>query len=203
MAFRFVLAAGAVAAALVSLPTVAQVPPSLEQKVRNLQSDLTAKRYEVARGQWHLFTIDDCRFAIASMGFCMGNNPAAPLIPTVPHWDNEFSDEHFKDLLGPAGDEWWTYRLGEREALVVMGPPPGAYFSVMTYAEFEPELIRARTDECRKRAQARGVRLGCKLKLTAHQRQEALNRRASGEPLIEIARTFGVSHSTISRLAEA
>ena len=96
----------------------------------------------------------------------------------------------------------WTYRLGEREALVVMGPPPGAYFSVMTYAEFEPELIRARTDECRKRAQARGVRLGCKLKLTAHQREEALHRRASGEPLIEIARTFGVSHSTISRLAE-
>jgi hypothetical protein len=34
-------------------------------------------------------------------------------------------------------------------------------------------------------------------------RQEALHRRASGEPLIEIARTFGVSHSTISRLAEA
>jgi hypothetical protein len=32
---------------------------------------------------------------------------------------------------------------------------------------------------------------------------EALQRRASGEPLIEIARTFGVSHSTISRLAEA
>lgn len=136
MAFRFVLAAGAVAAALVSLPTVAQVPPSLEQKVQNLQSDLTAKGYEVARGQWHLFTIDDCRFAIASMGFCMGNNPAAPyVIPTVPHWDDEFSDEHFKDLLGPAGDEWWTYRLGEREALVVMGllPPPGAYFSVITY----------------------------------------------------------------------
>ena len=86
--FPFVLAAGAVAAALVSLPTVAQVPPSLEQKVQNLQSDLTVKGYEVARGQWHLFTIDDCRFAIASMGFCMGNNPAAPyVIPTVPHWD--------------------------------------------------------------------------------------------------------------------
>jgi DNA invertase Pin-like site-specific DNA recombinase len=70
-------------------------------------------------------------------------------------------------------------------------------------AEFERELIRARTDEGRKRAQARGVRFGRKLKLTAHQRQEALQRRASGEPLIEIARTFGVSHSTISRLAEA
>jgi len=36
-------------------------------------------------------------------------------------------------------------------------------------AEFERELIRARTDEGRKRAQARGVRFGRKLKLTAHQ----------------------------------
>jgi DNA invertase Pin-like site-specific DNA recombinase len=35
-------------------------------------------------------------------------------------------------------------------------------------AEFERELIRARTDEGRKRAQARGVRFGRKLKLTAH-----------------------------------
>ena len=29
---------------------------------------------------------------------------------------------------------------------------------------------------------------------------EALKRRDAGEPLVEIARTFGVSHSTISRL---
>jgi DNA invertase Pin-like site-specific DNA recombinase len=70
-------------------------------------------------------------------------------------------------------------------------------------AEFERELIKARTAEGRTRAQARGVRFGRKLKLTPHQRREALHRRASGEPLIEIARTFGVSHSTISRLAEA
>jgi DNA invertase Pin-like site-specific DNA recombinase len=70
-------------------------------------------------------------------------------------------------------------------------------------AEFERELIKARTAEGRQRARARGVRFGRKLKLNAHQRQEALHRRASGEPLIEIARTFGVSHSTISRLAEA
>jgi DNA invertase Pin-like site-specific DNA recombinase len=45
-------------------------------------------------------------------------------------------------------------------------------------AEFERELIRARTDEGRKRAQARGVRFGRKLKLTPHQRQEVLGRRA-------------------------
>jgi DNA invertase Pin-like site-specific DNA recombinase len=67
-------------------------------------------------------------------------------------------------------------------------------------AEFERELIRARTDEGRKRAQARGVRFGRKLELTAHQRAEAIARRAAGEALVEIGRSYNVSHSTISRL---
>jgi DNA invertase Pin-like site-specific DNA recombinase len=68
-------------------------------------------------------------------------------------------------------------------------------------AEFERELIKARTDEGRKRAQARGVRFGRKLKLTPHQRQEAIARKEAGEALIEIGRSYNVSHSTISRLA--
>ena len=68
-------------------------------------------------------------------------------------------------------------------------------------AEFERHLILARTNEGRERAKARGVRFGRKLKLTKHQQQEALSRRAAGEALTEIARTFEVSHSTISRLA--
>ena len=67
-------------------------------------------------------------------------------------------------------------------------------------AEFERELIRARTDEGRKRAPAWGVRFGRKLKLTVHQRHEALERRGRGEALVEIARSYAVSHSTISRL---
>src|SRR4051812_32504805 len=67
-------------------------------------------------------------------------------------------------------------------------------------AEFERHLIRSRTGEGRKRAKERGVRLGRKPKLTPHQRQEALARRESGEPLAAIARTYGVHHSTISRL---
>ena len=67
-------------------------------------------------------------------------------------------------------------------------------------AEFERELIRARTGEGRERAKARGVRLGRKPKLTAHQIREALARREAGEPLTEIARSYAVSHSTISRL---
>jgi DNA invertase Pin-like site-specific DNA recombinase len=67
-------------------------------------------------------------------------------------------------------------------------------------AEFERELIRARTDEGRKRAQARGVRFGRKQKLTKHQQAEALARRTAGEALVEIGRSYNVSHSTISRL---
>jgi DNA invertase Pin-like site-specific DNA recombinase len=67
-------------------------------------------------------------------------------------------------------------------------------------AEFERELIRARTGEGRARAVARGVKLGRKPKLTPHQQREALMRRADGEPVREIARSYAVHHSTISRL---
>jgi DNA invertase Pin-like site-specific DNA recombinase len=56
-------------------------------------------------------------------------------------------------------------------------------------AEFERELIRARTDEGRRRAKARGVRFGRKLKPTLHQRAEAISRRVAGEPLAEIGRS--------------
>ena len=69
-------------------------------------------------------------------------------------------------------------------------------------AEFERELIRARTGEGRARAKARGQSLGRPFKLTEHQRKEALARRESGELVTEIARSYNVSHSTISRLSE-
>src|SRR5262245_55585082 len=41
------------------------------------------------------------------------------------------------------------------------------------FAEFERELIRARTGEGRARAKARGVHMGRPAKLNAHQRAEA------------------------------
>ena len=67
-------------------------------------------------------------------------------------------------------------------------------------AEFERSLILARTSEGRTRAKARGVRFGRKPALTAHQQAEALARRAAGEACTAIARSYAVSHSTISRL---
>ena len=68
-------------------------------------------------------------------------------------------------------------------------------------AEFERELIRARTGEGRARAKASGKSLGRPFKMTTHQRKEALARREKGELLTEIARSYNVSPATISRLA--
>ena len=66
--------------------------------------------------------------------------------------------------------------------------------------EFERALIRARTDEGRKRAMERGVQFGRKPKLTRHQIEEAKARKEAEEALAEIGRSYNVSHSTISRL---
>jgi DNA invertase Pin-like site-specific DNA recombinase len=68
-------------------------------------------------------------------------------------------------------------------------------------AEFERDLIRSRTGEGRARAKARGVKMGRKPKLTPHQRAEAIRRKDSGEAVREIARSYNVHNSTISRLS--
>src|SRR3982075_462762 len=68
-------------------------------------------------------------------------------------------------------------------------------------AEFERELIRARTGEGRERAKAKGVKMGRKPKLTDRQKREAIKRRDHGaETLAEIGRSYNVSGWTISRL---
>ena len=45
------------------------------------------------------------------------------------------------------------------------------------------------------------MRFGRPPKLNAHQRREALARREAGETPMDIARSYGVSHLTIMRLA--
>src|SRR5467141_2365330 len=66
-------------------------------------------------------------------------------------------------------------------------------------AEFERDLIRARTGEGRERAKARGVKMGRPPKLTPHQQKEAIKRRNQGETLADIGRSYNVSAATISR----
>jgi DNA invertase Pin-like site-specific DNA recombinase len=52
----------------------------------------------------------------------------------------------------------------------------------------------------RSRAQKRGQRMGRPPKLTPAQQAEARRRRAQGATLAELARSYGVGKSTISRL---
>jgi DNA invertase Pin-like site-specific DNA recombinase len=67
-------------------------------------------------------------------------------------------------------------------------------------ADVERDLIRTRTAEGRSRTMKRGQRMGRKPKLTEAQQAEARTRRAEGATLVELARSYGVGKSTISRL---
>lgn len=93
----------------------------------------------------------------------------------------------FKSLHDPWADT--TTPQGELLVTILAG-----------FATFERHLIAARTTEGRKRAKARGVRFGRPMKLDHHQRQEAIQRLAKGDTLVDVARTFGVDPTTIGRL---
>ena len=67
-------------------------------------------------------------------------------------------------------------------------------------AEFERDLIALRTSDGRERAKKSGVRFGPKPKLTHHQQEEVRRRKELGESCRFLARSYGVSPNTISRV---
>lgn len=67
-------------------------------------------------------------------------------------------------------------------------------------AEFEREMIVSRTSEGRQRALSEGKRFGRPTRLSGHQQGEVIRRHADGESVVDLARSYGVHHSTISRL---
>jgi hypothetical protein len=113
------------------------VPASIEGKAQRLINNLVANGYEVARGYFFAFGIDQCPTAIAIMGNCYGNNPVAPyLLYAVPAWSDEYVDPSTKDAFGQLPDGYISIRrFDPREALVILGllPPPGRYFGYQTY----------------------------------------------------------------------
>jgi DNA invertase Pin-like site-specific DNA recombinase len=94
----------------------------------------------------------------------------------------------FKSLADPWAD---TTTPHGRLMLTVLGG----------LAEFERSLILARTSDGRTRAKAKGVKFGRPRSMTAHQRREAMERLAEGAVQADLARSYGVSQATISRLA--
>jgi DNA invertase Pin-like site-specific DNA recombinase len=69
-------------------------------------------------------------------------------------------------------------------------------------AEMERKRILERTAIGRATARQAGVKFGRPSVLTEYQQQEARARRETGESLASIARSYGTSHSTISRLGK-
>jgi DNA invertase Pin-like site-specific DNA recombinase len=68
-------------------------------------------------------------------------------------------------------------------------------------AEFERDLIKERTGEGRKRAQAAGVQFGAQAQAVGLSAPRGAQRRAAGETLSEIAKSCAVDVSMISRLS--
>ena len=91
----------------------------------------------------------------------------------------------FKSLA----DAWADTTTPDGETLTILGG----------LARFERALILARTGEGRAQARARGVHTGRPSKLNPHQLAEVHARRANGDTLTVIGRTYGVSYMTIAR----
>jgi hypothetical protein len=118
------------------LSKVNRLPRELEQRVQALRADLEANGYEVARGYWTLWGVEDCKYPLRTVGFCYGNNPVAPyVIAVLPRWKDEFVDRSLHHALMAAQRNMApNYRLDEREALVVVAelPPSARYFGIQS-----------------------------------------------------------------------
>jgi DNA invertase Pin-like site-specific DNA recombinase len=90
------------------------------------------------------------------------------------------------------GDGWCdTTNEAGRLVITIMGG----------IAEFERELINSRTAEGRNRVIQAGKKMGPRFMLSPFQQAEAIRRVNAGESMVDIGRSYNVSHATISRLA--
>ncbi len=119
-----------------------KVPGAVESTARRLTNGLRHEGYEVLRGYFKLYTINDCDLAYEVMHTCYGNNPAAPyVLPVVPPWPDhpgpgEWVDPATIGAAGQTADGYnATYRFDPHEALVILAqmPPPAKYFGMQTY----------------------------------------------------------------------
>ncbi len=134
-AFALLLAAGT-SARDDSVMSLNKVPSQVESNACRLMDHLKKEGFEVSRGYFKLYTVDDCAYTYPIMHTCYANNPAAPYITfAVPPWPGEFVDDK-SNLWGPSHEGYDDiFRFDPREAIVILGrlPPPAAYFAEQTY----------------------------------------------------------------------
>jgi DNA invertase Pin-like site-specific DNA recombinase len=95
-------------------------------------------------------------------------------------------------------------RVLDRSYIDLTTPMERGFMAMMSaMAEDERLRIIKRTHEGRQIARAKGVKMGRKPILTPHQMKEARQRLAKGEPTRSLAKSYGVSISTISRITAA
>jgi hypothetical protein len=135
----FALACLSVAPLAVSqnVMSINKVPGQIESKAQRLTHDLQKQGFEVNRGYFKLWGVDQCQYTFDIFGLCFGNNPAAPYITfAVPPWPNEFVYQKISSTLGPSAPGYNdVYRLDPHEAIIVLAqmPPPARFFSEQTW----------------------------------------------------------------------
>lgn len=103
-----------------------------------LIADLAASGFQVSQGYPALYTQQDCYDrTYPILKNCFGANPAAPyVLPVVKSWPEEYVDPALVNAFVETDPGYSvTYRLDQREALVIYGqmPPPGRYMGLQTF----------------------------------------------------------------------
>lgn len=119
-----------------NVKALSKIPVKVEHKAEQLLQEIKSNGYEVKRGHFKLWDIENCEYTFGKIGMC-GNNPAAPYVTfAVPPWSEEFVDPVLSSVWGPSKEGYNdVYRLDPHEAILVMGqlPPPASFFSEQTW----------------------------------------------------------------------
>ncbi len=103
-----------------------------------LMSYLQQRGFQVSQGYPMLYVQKDCvDHTYPALKNCFQPNPAAPyVIPVVKSWPDEYVDPATVNAFVETDPGYSaTYRLEEREAVVIYGamPPPGLYMGLQTW----------------------------------------------------------------------
>ncbi len=108
------------------------------------------------------------------------------------------------NILEEIAERGATFR-SLREAWCDSTTPMGQFLITVLggIAQLERHLIKSRTDEGRKRAQAAGVKFGAPVKVTPEQREEILQRFFAGGSQTAVAKIVGLNRTTVKRVIDA